>query len=75
LEAGTGCFHQLAPLLVTTGAVPAERLVVEREQLLPVPPLYGGRTLRTQPAKPVLRPIVGLQHPLSFYDAFAGAES
>jgi transposase len=60
----------------TTGAVPAERLVVEREHLLPVPPLYGGRSMRPPAAaKPTPRPVVGLQHPLSFYDGFAGALS
>jgi transposase len=45
-----------------------------RVQLLPVPPLYGGRSPRLEHApKRTHRPIVGLQHPLSFYDAFAGA--
>jgi transposase len=53
----------------TTGAIPAERLAGERLQ--PVPMLYGGRSVRAlQNPKPV--PIVGLQHPLSVYDAFAG---
>jgi transposase len=55
----------------TTGEVPAERLAIERTQLQPVPTLYGGRSVRAlQNPKPV--PIVGLQHPLSVYDAFAG---
>jgi hypothetical protein len=63
-----------ARLHATTASVPAERLAIERTQLLPVPPLYGGRSLRTQTiARSAPRPIVGLQHPLSFYDAFAGA--
>ena len=58
----------------TTGAVPAERLEVEREALLPVPAPYGGRTPREvlDPAPP-RRPIVGLQHPLSVYEALAYA--
>jgi transposase len=55
----------------TTGEVPAERLALERTQLQPVPTPYGGRSVRAiQNAKPV--PIIGLQHPLSMYDAFAG---
>ena len=55
----------------TTGEVPAERLAIERTRLQPVPTLYGGRSVRAlQTPKPV--PIVGLQHPLSIYDAFAG---
>jgi transposase len=58
----------------TTGEVPAERLAIERTQLQPVPTLYGGRSVRAlQTPKPV--PIVGLQHPLSIYDAFAGGSS
>lgn len=59
----------------TTGAVPAERLAAERTQLLAVPPPYGGRILRASPANPRPRPIVGLQHPLALYDAFAGVGS
>jgi len=55
----------------TTGEIPAERLAIERTQLQPVPTLYAGRSVRSL-QKPVLEPIVGLQHPLSFYDAFAG---
>jgi len=56
----------------TTGEVPAERLVIERLQLQPVPTPYGGRSVRSIQQKPMPAPIVGLQHPLSFYDAFAG---
>ena len=56
----------------STGEVPAERLAIERTQLQPVPTLYGGRSVRSL-QKPVPAPIVGLQHPLSFYDAFAGS--
>jgi transposase len=54
----------------TTGAVPAERLAEERLQPIPAP--YAGRSVRSIQAKPVPAPIVGLQHPLSLYDAFAG---
>ena len=55
----------------TTGEVPAERLAIERTQLQPIPTLYGGRSVRAlQNPQPV--PIIGLQHPLSIYDAFAG---
>jgi transposase len=56
----------------TTGAIPAERLVSERLQLQPVPTPYGGRTVRVLQATPEPAPIIGLQHPLSLYDAFAG---
>ncbi len=55
----------------TTGAVPAERLAVERTHLQPVPAPYGGRIVRAVETV-IPRPILGLQHPLSFYDAFAG---
>lgn len=65
-----------ARLHATTGAIPTERLEIERPRLLPVPPLYGGRSLRPPAtAKPPPRPVVGLQHPLSFYDSFAGGLS
>ena len=59
----------------TTGEIPAERLATERTQLQPVPTPYGGRSVRSIQAKPASVPIVGLQHPLSFYDAFAGGAS
>ena len=58
----------------TTGEIPADRLAIERVQLQPVPTPYGGRSVRSL-QKPVSAPIVGLQHPLSFYDAFAGGAS
>jgi hypothetical protein len=58
----------------TTGEIPAERLAIERVQLQPVPTPYGGRSVRSL-QKQVSAPIVGLQHPLSFYDAFAGGAS
>ena len=58
----------------TTGEVPALRLEAERGALLPVPPPYGGLALRPAPTPPVPRaPIVGLQHPLAFYDALFAA--
>jgi hypothetical protein len=56
----------------TTGAIPAERLVSERLQLQPVPAPYGGRTVRALQATPDPAPIIGMQHPLSLYDVFAG---
>jgi transposase len=56
----------------TTSAVPAERLVSERLQLQPVPALYGGRSVRVLQASSAPPPIIGVQHPLSLYDAFAG---
>src|SRR5437870_10789645 len=55
----------------TTGEVPAERLAIERVQLQSVPTPYPGRSVRSL-QKPAPAPIIGLQHPLSFYDAFAG---
>jgi transposase len=54
----------------TTGEIPAERLAGERLQAIPMP--YAGRSVRSIQAKPAPAPIVGLQHPLSLYDAFAG---
>ena len=56
----------------TTGAVPPERRVGERRQLQPVPTPYRGRPVRSRQAKPEPAPIIGMQHPLSLYDAFAG---
>jgi hypothetical protein len=58
----------------TTGAIPAERLAIERVQLQPVPMPYACRSVRSL-QKPAPTPIVGVQHPLSFYDAFAGGAS
>ena len=55
-----------------TGAIPAERLVSERLQLQQVPTPYGGRTVRALQATPEPAPIIGMQHPLSLYDVFAG---
>ena len=56
----------------TTGAIPAERLSSERLQLQPVPTPYGGSTVRVLQAPPEPVRIIGMQHPLSLYDAFAG---
>ena len=56
----------------TTGAIPAERLISEKQKLQSVPTPYGGRTVRVVQAKPNPVPIIGMQHPLSLYDAFAG---
>ena len=56
----------------TTGAIPAERLVSEDCILQPVPTPYGGRTVRALQAKREPVPIIGMQHPMSLYDAFAG---
>ncbi len=58
----------------TTEEVPAERLALERVRLQPVPTPYAGRSVRSL-QKPAPAPIIGLQHPLSFYDAFAGGAS
>lgn len=54
----------------TTGEVPGERLQVERSDLQPIISPYGGRSVREE--MPPARPIIGLQHPLSVYDAYAG---
>ena len=69
----------------TTGAVPAERLEAERARLQPLAPPYAGQVLRPAEAPPAPearplppvppvppRPVVGLQHPLSLYDALMG---
>jgi len=61
-----------ARLHSTIGAIPAERLVSERLQLQPVPTPYGGRTVRALQVKLEPAPIIGMQHPLSLYNAFAG---
>jgi hypothetical protein len=49
-----------------------KRLVNKRLQLQPVPTPYGGRTPRALQTTPEPAPIIGMQHPLSLYDAFAG---
>lgn len=54
----------------TTGEIPADRLELERPQLGPLPPPYGGqaRMATAAASSPLLRPLVGLQHPLALYD-------
>jgi transposase len=56
----------------TTGELPSERRVIERPHLQALPRLYGGRSIRSLQTKAPERPMIGLQHPLAFYDAFAG---
>lgn len=59
----------------TTGKIPAERLAIEQAHLQPLAASYAGKIVRLaghRPATPA-RPAVGLQHPLSVYDAFVGA--
>lgn len=53
-----------------TGEVPQERLEIERAKLSPLPPPYPGKSVKTVMVVP--RPIVGIQHPLTMYDSFAG---
>ena len=65
----------------TTGAVPAERLNEERPALQPIPAPWGGTILRSASGAPAARsspcgpppPIIGLQHPLSVYEALVPA--
>ena len=59
----------------TTGAVPTERLeAASARRERPVPTPYGGRSVRELlDRRPPQRPIVGLQHPLSVYEALAHA--
>ncbi|KWT64005.1 Mobile element protein [Hyphomicrobium sulfonivorans] len=55
----------------TTGEVPAERLLIERQSLQPLSTLYGVRSIRSvqqQSAAP-RKAIIGYQHPLSVSDA------
>jgi hypothetical protein len=47
---------------------------MERVRLQPVRMPYAGHSVRSL-QKPAPAPIIGLQHPLSFYDAFAGDAS
>jgi hypothetical protein len=46
------------------------QLELERPQLGPIPPPYGGqaRVAMATALSPLLRPLVGLQHPLALYD-------
>jgi len=59
----------------TTAAVPSERLESERASLQPVPAPYVGKHPRQLGRLTSRRPILGLQHPLALYDAFAGVVS
>ena len=53
----------------TTGAVPAERLAEERPSLRGIPAPFGGIVPASldRPSR-MVRPILGLQHPLAIYD-------
>lgn len=57
----------------TTGEVPAERLVSEREQLQPLAPPWGGELERRRPVRTV-KPALpcGYQHPLHIYEELLG---
>lgn len=59
-----------ARLHATTGEVPADRLLLERQQLQALPAPYSGRSVRSLrgPSSP-RKAITGYQHPLSVYDA------
>jgi len=52
----------------TTGEVPAERLLIEKQELQPLPALYSGSSIRSV-QQPRRKAITGYQHPLSVYDA------
>jgi hypothetical protein len=55
-----------------SGAIPAERLVSERLQLQPVPTPYRRARGSRAPTQTRAAAVIGIQHPLSLYDAFAG---
>jgi transposase len=57
-----------ARLHATTHEVPAERLIVERAHLQPLPRPYRGKPARPTTAESRL-PVAGYQHPLAVYDA------
>ena len=52
----------------TTGEVPSERLVIERNKLQPLTRPYRGRSVRNIAAGPVRNGAFGYQHPLAVYD-------
>lgn len=52
----------------TTGEVPAERLMLEREHLKPLHRPYRGRPVRPPQPIPAQGASRGYQHPLSAYD-------
>jgi hypothetical protein len=54
--------------------LPCDRLVVERTHLQPIAAPYVGKVVRVADRRPPPpSPVVGLQHPLSVYDEYAGA--
>lgn len=57
------------------GRFRADRLELECPQLGPIPPPYGGqaRVAMAAASSPLLRPLVGLQHPLALYDTLSPA--
>jgi transposase len=57
----------------TTGQVPMERLVEEREHLQPLPPPWTGRIAQAR-AKPPAPPPRGYQHPLRIYEDLAATQ-
>lgn len=58
----------------TTGEVSNERLVYERDALLPLPINSGNHTVAMTPDKVVPTPFESLQHPLSVYDDIIGGQ-
>ena len=60
----------------TTGEVPAERLMAEREKLQALAAPYRGRSLRSLSGMKFRKEVMGYQHPLSVYqDLIAGGLS
>lgn len=55
----------------TTQAIPNQRLIKEREALLPLP-IRSGNSAISHTSNQVPVPIESLQHPLSIYDALLG---
>lgn len=55
----------------TTGAVPAARLVLERDALQGLPAPYSGRSARDVGAVRIRKPVIGYQHPLALYEELA----
>jgi hypothetical protein len=52
----------------TTGAVPAARLVLERDALQGLPAPYSGRSARDVGSVRIRKPVIGYQHPLALYE-------
>ena len=65
--------HEVANARIhaTTRDVPAERMVVERNHLQPLPRPYRGKPARSPLIEPsqTRPPVTGYQHPLAVYDA------